>query len=401
MNSTFAPELAARAPAGALPPRAVPTAARYQHLDALRGAAALAVCGGHLRHFLFVEWADVQAPTLATKLFYALTALGHAAVMIFFVLSGYLVGGSVWQQISVGRWSWKKYAVRRLARLWVVLGPALLLTAGWDTLGKALGGTGGYAGEFFSAHSSGPSPGLPANHTWTAALGNFFFLQTIATDVFGSNGPLWSLANEFWYYVLFPLAVWAVKGAGFRAVSLGLLAALLWFLPGALVQAGAIWLLGVAAYLLSRHAPMAARLNRHSVAAGLVVLLLISLAGHVAHRWYGADGFIGLWFALLLPWIVLRPAWGGRWAAFAQTSGDLSYTLYLTHFPFLAFLLWSGGTPLRLQPDAAGLAIFLALGLATLVYAVAVWWLFERNTDVLRNRLETWLLTSNVPSPSA
>lgn len=30
------------------------------------------------------------------------------------------------------------------------------------------------------------------------------FLQTRFTPVFGSNGPLWSLFNEFWYYVLFP-----------------------------------------------------------------------------------------------------------------------------------------------------------------------------------------------------
>lgn len=28
--------------------------------------------------------------------------------------------------------------------------------------------------------------------------------------IFGSNGPLWSLANEFWYYVLFSLAAFDI-----------------------------------------------------------------------------------------------------------------------------------------------------------------------------------------------
>lgn len=35
-------------------------------------------------------------------------------------------------------------------------------------------------------------------------LGNLLFLQTKITQEFGSNGPLWSLFSEFWYYVLVP-----------------------------------------------------------------------------------------------------------------------------------------------------------------------------------------------------
>ena len=48
---------------------------------------------------------------------------------------------------------------------------------------------------------------------------NAFFLQTIVGPTFGSNGPLWSLAYEWWYYVLFPLAlgaVWPIVNGGWR-----------------------------------------------------------------------------------------------------------------------------------------------------------------------------------------
>ena len=50
-------------------------------------------------------------------------------------------------------------------------------------------------------------------------FGNLFYLQTIVCHSYGSNGPLWSIANEFWYYVLFPLGLlgsyaWVRKAIG-------------------------------------------------------------------------------------------------------------------------------------------------------------------------------------------
>ena len=68
---------------------------RLVHLDCLRGVAALLVCLEHLRAFLFVPFAQLKSLGVFTKGFYLVTGLGHQAVMIFFVLSGFLVGGSV------------------------------------------------------------------------------------------------------------------------------------------------------------------------------------------------------------------------------------------------------------------------------------------------------------------
>jgi hypothetical protein len=66
---------------------------RLVHLDCLRGLAALLVVVEHLRAFLFVPFPQVVSPGVITKAFYLVTGLGHQAVMIFFVLSGFLVGG--------------------------------------------------------------------------------------------------------------------------------------------------------------------------------------------------------------------------------------------------------------------------------------------------------------------
>src|ERR1035437_10604196 len=55
--------------------------------------------------------------------------------MICFVLSGYLVGGSVLRAFQRDNWPGKEYLTKRLTRLWVVLLPALLLTIVLDNVG--------------------------------------------------------------------------------------------------------------------------------------------------------------------------------------------------------------------------------------------------------------------------
>src|ERR1039458_2192873 len=205
---------------------------RLTNLDLLRGLAALLVCAGHLRAFLMVDFGLITSPTILDHMFYFTTGLGHQAVMVFFVLSGYLVGGSVLTAYQSGRWSWTNYTLRRMSRLWVVLLPALVLTLALDSLGRYLGHSG-YAGTFHSFYNSGPTLAVPADLQATTFLGNAFFLQTILVNCLGTNGPLWSLANEFWYYALFPLlcGVWFMRSLTGRILFALLAATLIWWLP--------------------------------------------------------------------------------------------------------------------------------------------------------------------------
>lgn len=62
-------------------------------LDLIRGCSALLVCMGHLRNAILVDYAELIHPSIAIKAIYFITSFGHQAVMIFFVLSGYFVGG--------------------------------------------------------------------------------------------------------------------------------------------------------------------------------------------------------------------------------------------------------------------------------------------------------------------
>lgn len=94
---------------------------RNATLDWLRGLSALAVFSGHLRAALFVDFSSLSTSNIFHKLFYLVTGLGHQAVVIFFALSGYLVGGSVIRSIkNVSAIGVRKYFFARITRLWMV-----------------------------------------------------------------------------------------------------------------------------------------------------------------------------------------------------------------------------------------------------------------------------------------
>ena len=67
---------------------------RLLWLDLIRGLSALAVAAGHLRLVMMCNYTDLPEPALHQTAFYVLTGLSSQAVMVFFVLSGFLVGGS-------------------------------------------------------------------------------------------------------------------------------------------------------------------------------------------------------------------------------------------------------------------------------------------------------------------
>lgn len=64
-------------------------------LDLIRYVAALLVVVGHFRTNLFLNYNDLllSQQSIMMQWAYCMTSLAHACVLIFFVLSGYLVGG--------------------------------------------------------------------------------------------------------------------------------------------------------------------------------------------------------------------------------------------------------------------------------------------------------------------
>ncbi|AXC11091.1 O-antigen acetylase [Acidisarcina polymorpha] len=364
-------------PMQASPPRP----GRNVHLDAMRGLAAVSVVCTHIRQTFFVPYHQAGSGLLV-KFLYIDHYLVRAAVIFFFVLSGYLVGMSVLNAIAQGRWSWREYLLNRLSRLYVVLIPALLLTAVFDWIGR-INPVSRWA--YFNDLSEA---GFATAHfdSFRDFFGSLFFLQNIHTGWFGSNSPLWSLSCEFWYYVVFPfLALTLVRRSGWLFCLL-LLAGTGWFLGSQVTALFLCWLAGVAIGLLARKRLLNSPISRRLIGGAAIMALLLAVVASGAHRLngYAADYVITL-IAMALIWVALSSAPAGRpYALLAVLLSEMSYTLYLTHLPFL-LLMQRLCFRERLWPaDLVHLCLALLPLVAAIFFAYGNYLLFESHTNDVR-----------------
>jgi peptidoglycan/LPS O-acetylase OafA/YrhL len=364
-------------------------------LDAVRGAAALLVLLDHTHNLFFVT-VDVAMQASAhprlTQALYAVNAAGVEAVVIFFVLSGYLISGSVFRALEQGRWSWKEYLTNRLVRLWLVLIPALAVGGLWDSARLTLQSRMGIsAGTPFTVYMAAGRLG------WKILLGNIFFLQEIRTTSFGSNRALWSLANEFWYYILFPLGLFAVsRGTSLRARILygAAFIAIAVFVTQGVMALFPVWLLGTALALMKPpriHFGAAMRWTAFVIYTPLVFVLAML---PWPWRYVKVDYVLGLLTALFL-WLLLSAQSRANETALhvrlSRSLAHFSYSLYLVHYPMLAFLallLTQHGVWI---PTARALAAGAGLCLLAVVYAYGVAALTEFHNDSVRGWIEAKL----------
>lgn len=367
---------------------------RLFYLDLIRGIAALAVFLGHLRAVLFPDYGSLVNPSIVQKIFYFCTGLGHQGVVVFFVLSGFFVGGSV--VTSHKRFCLKKYLVSRLVRLWIVLLPALLLTALTD-FGIRNQKPEILTGTYYQEWNSGPHPESIASNSIPIFLGNMVFLQTILCPVFGTNSPLWSLANEFWYYMAFP-AITIVLGWSIevdkvlpRFLAGGVLVLMWLFLPPGIQEGFFLWLLGVGVYLLVKKNPE--KLRKSIGIMGMLVffacLYYSKKAPFILEKNISADWIVGIGFAFWLFGLCQTPGfqihqWFRRVVEFISES---SYTLYVIHFPLVIFFAGVLAPSCQKLEETKPLALFFGIGGLIIVISSLLWFFFERNTDWVRQRI--------------
>jgi peptidoglycan/LPS O-acetylase OafA/YrhL len=229
-------------------------------------------------------------------------------------------------------------------------------------------------------------------------LGNLFFLQTVASPVFGSNAPLWSLANEFWYYVLFPLLFcslkrqWSFKSAFTIAFALLIIFAL----PLDLVAYGLIWSFGAITFKVSQR--FAVKNFKKLLGLATSVLFVASLLATKSASTKGLSPFVvdfstGLSFSILI-WTIaqneLRVMPPIRYLI--TCLSDISYSLYLFHYPIVvAFGVLFIGREQR-QPSFTSLLLFCFAFVAIVAFSWGAWYLFERNTNLIRRNLTSFLV---------
>src|SRR6266446_98042 len=374
------------------------SASASAHLDVIRTAAAWAVMWGHLRTLFFVDFQHLPSPGWLLGTLYFFTGFGHQAVMVFFVLSGFLISATVIKGHISGTWSWREYAINRSTRLYVVLIPGLLLGLSWDMAGSALfASTGLYTHPLSDLGPAIPSSNLNAGNLF----GNLFFLQTIICPAFGSNTPLWSLANEFWYYVLFPVALSALR-AFFRkdlrvAVPLGVAAACLAAFLGLDNLVGfLVWMSGCALVFACSKFQLRTKsaVFFYLLLSAIILFACLSAARATIASMLGSDLAVGIAFTLFLFGVLQRELGAGsrHYLGVAHRFAGFSYSLYVLHFPLLLFLrAWTVPSE-RWQPDGVHFLYGSLIGVVVLVFAWTVSLFTENRTRVARHWVRKKLL---------
>ena len=356
-------------------------------LDLIRWISAFMVAAGH-------TWAAMAPhdPSLLNGVLWALADTRHSWVIIFFVLSGYLVGGNA--LLRADRFDFRLYAIARATRIYIVLIPALVLTAGLDGLAHHLAPHSHiYAGVWRNGLFGGTPPFERYAPREIAA--SLLSLENVLAQPIGTDGPLWSLGFEWVFYFCFPplmlLAdavgrrlggrIWATRAVGLAlSVAVAVLlhapyAGLLW----------TIWIGGAVAHVLARKGrwPLGLRW-----AGALVCILGFAPAFRLDYHF--RDMLIGFGFIAFLA--RFPPGERGLHPVLDRVLASGSYSLYVTHLPVLAFvcLLFSEAGLLTQDGGAANLHLVAMLGAAAVpIGAVCVlfYGLFERHTDALRRRL--------------
>jgi peptidoglycan/LPS O-acetylase OafA/YrhL len=359
-------------------------------LDLARAIAACLVALSHLRGGFFASYdhlTGVSHNPINYGLFF-LTRLGHEAVIIFFVLSGYLVGGALLAEWMYGNPNWKKYLVNRVTRMWTVLIPALVLGALFD---------------YYTLTFNMATPG--AEHfTFGNFIGNIFFLQTIVVSTFGTNAPLWSLANEFWYYLLWP-ALFVILGYRFDKRIKGLVVLLFmagcYALAPGIMKLFPIWMAG-AFIRLVKDSPH----FRNPLFIIFTYLLFLGSMGY-ANVFVGLPGEYVLCLSVclvILGWqfaqeSIIRPVF----SRVAHFFSEFSFSLYAVHyfFMFLLFEVCKVYFGFSIRYTSAGIrqwGIFGCLVLITYLWAFVFYWFTERHTPRIRKavlkRIESWKSTA-------
>ena len=290
-------------------------------LDILRLMCSLLVLVIHSRAIWFPERQGDWVPS----------HLAHGAVVVFFVLSGYVIAYTT----SSGHRSASTYAIARLTRLCSVYFPAIAVTI-FCALAAYHINPAVYAG-----YDRGNSV---VRYLISLAYCNEIWFLSAAPLI---NGPIWSLGYEFWYYALF--GVFFYRFEGWRGWVLPLAVAL--FVGPKVILMMLIWILGWAAYHLKKPVLNAA-LSWCLVSLLLVlsVMLMIDLPGmpypilHPPLFWAAAfftDWIVAVFVALaiwLFPTDVEQPLEDTKLLQKVRSVANLTFPIYVLHYPLLVLM---------------------------------------------------------------
>ncbi|MGH7285473.1 MAG: acyltransferase family protein [Polyangiaceae bacterium] len=335
--------------------------ARILELDGLRGAAASIVV---IAHFFG------ETPHGTTAL-----AAAWIGVDVFFVLSGFLIGTIILDNVDTPRF-FRVFYSKRAVRIFPIYGVTCFVTLILVALTR----------------------GHPWSDKPLSPLVYVFFLQNIVLSFWGGGGvwllPTWTLAVEERFYLILPLLIYFTRPARRAPVLIALwLAAPLFRWATFDANPMAAWTLlpsrmdlliaGVIAALFQKHFDPAKHLQLSRLVPVICAFLLAIFGGaeHFYPRFEKTFTLINptllsVGIGSFLLSIINGAPEGARWrSSVLRYLGKISYALYLVHQPISGLL---HGLILNEAPDVGTpaqiavtlLAIACSVGVAALSWEI-------------------------------
>lgn len=352
----------------------------YYWLDALRFIAAFMVLLSHARNTFFPAFGDLplEQQNVFTMAFTLFCRMGHEAVVIFFVLSGFLVGGRGFERISDGTLNVKSYAIDRFSRIYPPLMAAVLFY---------------YITSLFI-------PDTPFH--WPTALGNLFNLQGICCKSLVS--PFWSLSYEVWFYIvlgLLAMSLKAPKDIKRLLYTVLFVASVSVFVLGLKMHYLFIWLMGALAYL-SKPKEKNKVVLFISIAGLVIAILYWQLSKDTRSLDFSVEGtnkelmeiIMSLMVCLLIQQAILFEPKKRIGKCIEKRLGKLatfSYTLYLSHRIVFLWIVAFVFPQDACQFTIKGVLIFLAIILMTLLCCWTLYLFSERYSPHIKKYLKSVL----------
>lgn len=369
----------------------------FHSLDGLRGAAAVAVVIYHLCLVFpagdaYRSGNPVPGDAAGSEVLYllfrtplAIFAAGKPAVLIFFVLSGFVLAYSYARSSDHG---YRPYVVKRIARIGLPFAAAVLLSSLFYVL--VYDGPISSASKWLNEWSwaNPPTPERILGHL--SMIGHRQRLLNV----------MWSLIIEFRISLVFPLLVWLFLRLPKLSICGTIILSLVNIVILSRVDLHAIetiaetlryaylFVIGIAlATHLERVSMIVSRLPNSAVAASWFVainlLLIRSYVGDAGGRiiWLFGDLLIAVGATLVVA-LCLRSGTTERVLAgrLGREIGRISYSLYLVHLPVILATVHFGWR-------AVDIGILAVLG-ALLAFPMA--FLFNRTVERSSQRFGHW-----------
>lgn len=333
--------------------------AQILYLDLLRAGAALGVLLGHSSHF-FLQ-----------NSFLSKTGIENLGVIIFFLISGFLISFSVFRRYNEPSYTFKEYFIDRFCRIFVPFIPALCFVFIIDlfTLSLPLRD---------SARSEALTwiPDVQKNSSLLFFFGNLLMLQDFPLfqvmrlfgvpdnaffiRPFGSAGPFWTISIEWWIYMMFGLlALRFIKNKaplnfGFIVLIIFVSIVPVYYLIGGVGNClSFLWIFGMVFsfmtfQLYTKSDYLLARIQKPLILSLIVFFAFFCLIGRLFSIYADTRSFrfgelqfcVFLSIMIFATFFLLQsfkkvPIVVQKMTAFLA---EYSYSLYLTHFSVLIFL---------------------------------------------------------------